>query len=161
MQYLCPKYMPYGFYQVLCKFYLYGDCVNFCKKIVEFILIVYDTKTWTKNMVPKKLAMSTKQMQDIFSSIFFLCPQGEHLQCFWEKSMSSFVHKHFTRTYFLFSQQTSDLFTDCRITYRHNRTQFCHENRRYVLIKCLRTKLDIFFAQKQRKYILHPFGRHC
>ena len=33
---------PMFFYQVLWKFYLYGDCVNFGKKRVEFILIVYD-----------------------------------------------------------------------------------------------------------------------
>ena len=30
----------------------------------------------------KKLAMSTKWTQDIFYPMFFLCPQGEHLQCF-------------------------------------------------------------------------------
>ena len=55
-----------------------------------------------------------------FSKVF-LCPQGEHLQCLWEKNMSSFVHKHFTRTYFLFFQQTSDVFTNgCMVTITQN-----------------------------------------
>ena len=83
--------------------------------------------------------------------------------------MSSFVCKHFMRTYFPFSGQTSDVFTNCCITYHYNCTQFCCENRKYVLIKCLTffffsKTLKMFSLRTQgkhwRKYILHPFGRH-
>ena len=104
IQYVCPKYMPYGFYQGLWKFYLYGNWVNFVKNM-EFILIIYG-KNMNKKHGAKKLAMSTKWMQDIFSPMFFLCPQGEHLQYFWEKeNMSGFVCKYFTTTCFPFSWQ--------------------------------------------------------
>ena len=51
-------------------------------------------------MVPKKLAMSTEWMQDIFSPMFFLCPQGEHLQCFGEKKYVQFCVQTFDENIF-------------------------------------------------------------
>ena len=62
-------------------------------------------KNMNKKNGAKKLAMSTKQMQDIFSPMFFYVLRENILSVFEEKNMSSFVHKHFMRTYFLFSQQ--------------------------------------------------------
>ena len=81
---IAPKYMPYVFYQVLWKFYLYGDCVNFGKKNSGVHLNCL-WQNMNKKHGAKNLAMSTEQMQDIFSPMFFLCSQGEHLGCFWER----------------------------------------------------------------------------
>jgi hypothetical protein len=52
MQYVCPKYMPYVFYKVLWKFYLYDESMNFGKKNSG----VHLDCLWQKheqNMVPK------------------------------------------------------------------------------------------------------------
>ena len=43
-----------------------------------------------QNHGAKKLVMSTEWMEDLFSPMFFLWLQGEHLWCFEEKNMSSF-----------------------------------------------------------------------
>ena len=68
MQYVHPKYMTYAFYQILWKFYLHGDCVNFGKKMVEFILIVYG-KNMNKNHGAKKLAMSKGESPEKFCTL--------------------------------------------------------------------------------------------
>ena len=118
MQYVCPKYMPYVFYQVLWKFYLYGNSMNFGKKNsgVRFWSIM--AKTWTKKHGAKKLAMSTKQMQDIFSPMFFLCPQGEHLQCFGEKKYVQFCVQTFDEN--IFPVFTTDIRCFYQSLYCHN-----------------------------------------
>ena len=44
-------------------------------------MIVYG-KNMNKKHGAKNLVISTKQMEDIFSLMFFLCPQEEHFQYF-------------------------------------------------------------------------------
>ena len=81
MQYVRLKYMHYVFLPSFMEILTLWGLHEFWLKIVEFIFIVYG-KNMNKKHGAKKLAMSTKQMQDIFSPMFFLCPQGDHLQCF-------------------------------------------------------------------------------
>ena len=74
----------------------YGNS-TFISKIMEFILIVY-SKNMNKKDGAKKLAMSTKQMQDIFSPMFS-CVLRENI---FSVLSIQFCAQTFMRTYFLF-----------------------------------------------------------
>ena len=115
---------------------------------MEFILVVYG-KNMNKKHGAKKLAMSTEWMQDLFSPMFFLCPQGYHLGCFWEEKNVQFCAQNILWEHIsCFHKQNCVRLWRYVIRQSVKRSDVCCENRKYVLVKCLCTKLDILFSQK-------------
>ena len=78
---------------------------------------------WQKHGA-KKLAMSTKWMQDIFSPMFCLCSQGEDLQCFCGKKISPVLCANILREHICHFQGRHQMFlpiiVSCMVTITRN-----------------------------------------
>ena len=155
MQYVRPKYMPMFF----TKFY-----GNSTFMAIAWILVKnsgvhlgclwqkHEQKTWCQ----KISHVYRMDARFIFSNVFPVSSGISSWVFFEKKKMSSFVHKHFMRTYFLFLQQNGVQLWQYAIQRLVKTSDVCHENWKYVLVKCLCTKLDIFSPQKHWKW--SPWG---
>ena len=106
----------------------YGNS-TFISKIMEFILIVY-SKNMNNKDGAKKLAMSTKQMQDIFSPMFS-CVLRENI---FSVLSIQFCAQTFMRTYFLFLGCFHQWWWWYAIWQLVRRSDVCCKNRKYVLV---------------------------
>ena len=118
MQYVWPKYTLYVFYQVLWKFYLYGDCVNFGKKYWSSSWL-FLAKTWCQK-ISNVYQMDARY---IFSNVC-LCSQGEDLQCFCGKKISPVLCANILREHICHFQGRHQMFlpiiVSCMVTIARN-----------------------------------------
>ena len=117
----------------------------------------------------RKFSMSTKWMQNIFSPMFFLCSQGEHLQCFWEEEKCQTFYENI---FPVFTAELCAIVMICDTTIGKNiwclpwkreicsHKMFAHKTGHIIFSKTLKMFSLTTQEKHWRKYILHLFSRH-